>query len=190
GDIRQHTTRRMRTARRQRTVQEGEKRGETELHRHVKLLRAAGKSANHDRHGRYVPGTCRGVSDETEPDRYGLTEIRGNTKRSERMETSEFQEWVKEYYESRGWSDLDIFVRIGFLAEETGEVARAIRSLEIGRDRPDEQPESYDRNREELVGELGDVRGNGAVIANKYDISRDEVFEAHKEKLSARYSVR
>ncbi|HIW12363.1 MAG TPA: MazG-like family protein [Candidatus Salinicoccus stercoripullorum] len=106
------------------------------------------------------------------------------------METSEFQEWVKEYYESRGWSDLDIFVRIGFLAEETGEVARAIRSLEIGRDRPDEQPESYDRNREELVGELGDVLGNVAVIANKYDISLDEVFEAHKEKLSARYSVR
>src|SRR5699024_11840749 len=64
------------------------------------------------------------------------------------------------------------------------------RSLEIGRDRPDEQPESYDRNREELVGELGDVLGNVAVIANKYDISLDEVFEAHKEKLSARYSVR
>ncbi|MBE1556805.1 NTP pyrophosphatase (non-canonical NTP hydrolase) [Filibacter limicola] len=41
------------------------------------------------------------------------------------MNVTEFQQWVQVYYESRGWSDLDIFVRIGFLAEETGEVARA-----------------------------------------------------------------
>ena len=54
------------------------------------------------------------------------------------MNASEFQDWVREYYKQRGWSDLDIFVRIGFLAEETSEVARAIRALEIGRDRPDE----------------------------------------------------
>ncbi len=56
------------------------------------------------------------------------------------MDVTAFQEWVKDYYESRGWSELDIFIRIGFLAEETGEVARAIRALEIGRDRPDEAP--------------------------------------------------
>ncbi len=54
------------------------------------------------------------------------------------MNVNEFQEWVKAYYEKRGWSELDIFIRIGFLTEETGEVARAIRTLEIGRDRPDE----------------------------------------------------
>ncbi|WP_017548187.1 MazG nucleotide pyrophosphohydrolase domain-containing protein [Salinicoccus carnicancri] len=106
------------------------------------------------------------------------------------MQTLEFQEWVRKYYESRGWSDLDIFVRIGFLAEETGEVARAIRAIEIGRDRPDECDGAYDQNREELVGELGDVLGNVAVIANKYDITLEEVFNAHKEKLSERYSVK
>ena len=50
------------------------------------------------------------------------------------MNVTEFQQWVKDYYKMRGWSDLDIFIRIGFLAEETGEVARAIRALEIGRD--------------------------------------------------------
>jgi len=44
------------------------------------------------------------------------------------MDLNEFQRWGKEYYESRGWAELDIFIRIGFLAEETGEVARAIRS--------------------------------------------------------------
>ncbi len=38
------------------------------------------------------------------------------------MNVTEFQQWVKDYYEGRGWSELDIFIRIGFLAEETGEV--------------------------------------------------------------------
>ncbi|MEI3605532.1 MazG-like family protein [Pseudogracilibacillus sp. SE30717A] len=104
------------------------------------------------------------------------------------MDVTEFQQWVHDYYENRGWSELDIFIRIGFLAEETGEVARAIRALEIGRDRPDEKTESYMKNREALVEELGDVLGNVIVIANKYNISLEEVFNSHKEKLSNRYS--
>lgn len=106
----------------------------------------------------------------------------------ERMDVTEFQQWVSHYYKSRGWSELDIFIRIGFLAEETGEVARAIRALEIGRDRPDEETESFTNNRNELVEELGDVLGNVIVIANKYDISLEEVFHSHKEKLSKRYA--
>lgn len=105
-----------------------------------------------------------------------------------KMNVTEFQQWVKEYYESRGWSELDIFIRIGFLAEETGEVARAIRALEIGRDRPDEIKGSYEENKQELTEELGDVLGNLIVIANKYDIPLEEVFQAHKKKLSERYS--
>jgi NTP pyrophosphatase (non-canonical NTP hydrolase) len=104
------------------------------------------------------------------------------------MNVTEFQQWVNDYYENRGWSELDIFIRIGFLAEETGEVARAIRALEIGRDRPDEVNESFMKNREDLVEELGDVLGNVIVIANKYNISLEEVFNSHKEKLSKRYS--
>ncbi|MEY9869148.1 NTP pyrophosphatase (non-canonical NTP hydrolase) [Peribacillus sp. B2I2] len=103
------------------------------------------------------------------------------------MNVTEFQQWVKDYYEARGWSDLDIFIRIGFLAEETGEVARAIRSLEIGRDRPDEVIGSFEENKQELIEELGDVLGNLIVIANKYDIPLEEVFNAHKKKLSERY---
>jgi NTP pyrophosphatase (non-canonical NTP hydrolase) len=105
------------------------------------------------------------------------------------MNVNEFQQWVKEYYESRGWSELDIFIRIGFLAEETGEVARAIRALEIGRDRPDEVDGTYAEQKQELAEELGDVLGNIIVIANKYDIKLEEIFQAHKEKLSERYTV-
>ena len=106
------------------------------------------------------------------------------------MNVTEFQQWVKDYYKMRGWSDLDIFIRIGFLAEETGEVARAIRALEIGRDRPDEVVGTLEENKKELTEELGNVLGNLIVIANKYDISLEEIFISHKEKLAERYSTR
>ncbi len=103
------------------------------------------------------------------------------------LNISEFQSWIKEYYEERGWSDLDIFIRIGFLVEETGEVARAIRSLEIGRDRPDEQAGTLLEQKRDLTEELGDVIGNIIIIANKYDISIEDIFRAHREKLQQRY---
>ncbi len=106
------------------------------------------------------------------------------------MDVNEFQQWIKEYYEERGWSQLDIFIRIGFLAEETGEVARAIRALEIGRDRPDETENTYIEKKQELVSELGDVLGNITVIANKYDIKLEDIFKVHQEKLDERYRVK
>ncbi|WP_211750344.1 MazG-like family protein [Paenibacillus sp. Marseille-Q4541] len=104
------------------------------------------------------------------------------------MEIEEFQKWIKEYYHNRGWSDLNIFIRIGFLSEETGEVARAIRALEIGRDRPDENEVSYEDRKNELTEELGDVLGNLIIIANKYEINFKDILYAHKEKLSKRYA--
>ncbi|WP_042201724.1 MazG nucleotide pyrophosphohydrolase domain-containing protein [Paenibacillus camerounensis] len=104
------------------------------------------------------------------------------------MDIIEFQQWVKEYYKNRNWSDLDIFVRIGFLAEETGEVARAIRALEIGRDRPDEAAGTFQENKSALTEELGDVLGNLVVIANTYDISLENILISHKQKLQARYA--
>lgn len=104
------------------------------------------------------------------------------------MDINDFQQWVKQYYQERSWSDLDIFVRIGFLAEETGEVARAIRALEIGRDRPDEMDGSFEDNKKHLTEELGDVLGNLIVIANKYDITLEDIFRTHQQKLAKRYS--
>src|SRR5699024_6394371 len=100
-------------------------------------------------------------------------------KESCKMEAKEFQKWIAEYYKSRVWSDLDIFVRIGFLSEETGEAARAIRSLEIGQDRPDEHTASLAESKRNLTEELGDVLGNLVVIANKYNIDLQEIFLEH-----------
>ena len=73
------------------------------------------------------------------------------------------------------------------MAEETGEVARAIRALEIGRDRPDEEDSTFIEGKQELTEELGDVLGNVAVIANKYDIDLADIFTEHQKKLSKRY---
>ncbi|UQW97658.1 MazG-like family protein [Rummeliibacillus sp. G93] len=106
------------------------------------------------------------------------------------MYVNEFQQWINDYYEERGWSQLDIFIRIGFLAEETGEVARAIRALEIGRDRPDETENTYIEKKQELVSELGDVLGNITDIANKYDIKLEDIFKVHQAKLDDRYRVK
>ena len=54
------------------------------------------------------------------------------------MDIQKYQQWVSEFYKIRGWYELSPFIRMNFLSEETGEVSRAIRSIEIGRDRPDE----------------------------------------------------
>ncbi|EZH65654.1 hypothetical protein DH09_12415 [Bacillaceae bacterium JMAK1] len=103
------------------------------------------------------------------------------------MKADTFQEWVDNFYGRRGWLELDIFMRIGFLSEETGEVARAVRALEIGRDRPDEEAQSSEMNKQALVEELGDLMGNVAVIANKYDIELEKVFLEHQRKLEQRF---
>ena len=105
-----------------------------------------------------------------------------------KIEITEFQDWVRDYYLARGWSDLNIFIRIGFLSEETGEVARAIRAIEIGRDRPDEADQNDVELKENLKEELGDVLGNLLVIANKYEISLEDILISHKEKLSKRFA--
>ena len=42
--------------------------------------------------------------------------------------------------------------------------------------------------KENLKEELGDVLGNLLVIANKYEISLEDILISHKEKLSKRFA--
>ncbi|WP_152396066.1 MazG nucleotide pyrophosphohydrolase domain-containing protein [Paenibacillus guangzhouensis] len=97
------------------------------------------------------------------------------------------QAWIEQFYQARGWSNYGPFERVGFLMEEVGETARAIRAIEIGRDRPDELVQPMERLRQELVEELGDVLGNIIILANMYDVSLDQILEVHKDKLTKRY---
>jgi len=102
------------------------------------------------------------------------------------MDIQSFQAFIDQYYREKGWADFNIFIRMGFLSEEVGEVSRAIRSMEIGRDRPDEPSLTEEEKHHQLVEELGDVMGNLIVIANTYDIPLEDIFQAHQEKLLSR----
>lgn len=103
------------------------------------------------------------------------------------MEMKPFQQWVQQFYQKREWSQYNSFIRIGFLMEEVGEVARVVRALEIGRDRPDEGERSREELRQELVEELGDVLANVIVLSEKYDIDLSEIAQAHMDKLTKRF---
>ncbi|KZS46437.1 hypothetical protein AWU65_11175 [Paenibacillus glucanolyticus] len=103
------------------------------------------------------------------------------------MDMNEAQQWIKQFYGERGWSGYGPFIRVGFLMEETGETARAVRAYEIGRDRPDEEAQSRERLKQDLVEEIGDVLGNISLLADLYDITLEEAFTAHQHKLLKRF---
>ena len=104
-----------------------------------------------------------------------------------RLDILEYQKWITEFYKKRGWYDLNAFIRVNFLTEEVGEVSRAIRTIEIGRDRQDEEMLTKDQQLANLKEELGDVLDNLFILADKYEIDLTEIMESHKDKLTKRY---
>lgn len=104
------------------------------------------------------------------------------------MQISEAEKWILSFYKKRGWTEYGPFIRAGFLMEEVGEVARAVRAYEIGRDRPDEAEQSKEALKQELIEEMGDVIGNITLLAGIYGVSLEEVIASHKEKLTKRFA--
>ncbi|WP_321386021.1 MazG-like family protein [uncultured Enterococcus sp.] len=104
------------------------------------------------------------------------------------MDIHNYQKWISDFYKERDWYRLDPFVRVSFLSEETGEVAQAVRAIEIGRDRPDEELKSPGLLKQQLTEELGDVLDNIFILADKYDIQLEDIMIAHKNKLTDRFS--
>lgn len=104
------------------------------------------------------------------------------------MDIQAYQKWVSDFYKKRNWYHYDSFVRSNFLMEEVGELAQSIRKREIGRDRPDEDVTSDIENIAAIKEELGDVLDNIFILADKYEISLEEIMEAHKEKLERRFA--
>ncbi|MCM2138532.1 MazG-like family protein [Vagococcus fluvialis] len=103
------------------------------------------------------------------------------------MDLSNYQEWVCYFYKKRGWYDLNPFIRVNFLSEETGEVARAVRGIEIGRDRPDEKEKSEIELMADLKEELGDALDNIFILTDKYDIDLEDILVSHQAKLIERF---
>ncbi|MGM0213968.1 hypothetical protein IGI42_001509 [Enterococcus sp. AZ109] len=69
------------------------------------------------------------------------------------------------------------------MTEEVGEIAQAIRTIEIGRSRPDERTPTDQEQWDKLTEELGDVLGNLFILADKYDSSLEAIMECHQKKL-------
>ncbi|MGX7197547.1 MazG nucleotide pyrophosphohydrolase domain-containing protein [Enterococcus olivae] len=103
------------------------------------------------------------------------------------MDSKEYPQRISSFYKKRDWYQYNPFIRANFLSEEVGEVCRAIRTIKIGRDRPDEAVSSSEKQMANLTEELGDVLDNLFILADKYDISLEEIMTAHKEKLISRY---
>lgn len=105
------------------------------------------------------------------------------------MDIQNYQKWISDFYKKRNWYQYNSFIRSNFLMEEVGEVAQVIRTIEIGRDRPDEVDKNLNEQLENLTEELGDVLDNIFILADKYNISLEEIMISHKEKLTQRYSI-
>ncbi|MBM7635719.1 MazG nucleotide pyrophosphohydrolase domain-containing protein [Streptococcus saliviloxodontae] len=103
------------------------------------------------------------------------------------MKLKDYQDWVSDFYKKRGWYDYNSFIRCNFLAEEVGELAQAVRKIEIGRDRPDEEEETKVEKLENIKEELGDVLDNIMILADKYQISLEEIMQSHQDKLIKRF---
>ncbi len=97
------------------------------------------------------------------------------------MKFEEYRHYITSFYKKRGWYDYDIFIRTNFLTEELGELSQAIRAIEIGRDRPDEAENKF--NNDCISEELADILDNIIIIADKYNISFEEIINRHIQKL-------
>ncbi|MFC6275019.1 MazG nucleotide pyrophosphohydrolase domain-containing protein [Levilactobacillus tangyuanensis] len=103
------------------------------------------------------------------------------------MDLMTHQAWLVRFYRSRQWYQYSPFIRLNFLTEEVGELSRAIRAIEIGRDHPgeaDRTPADLTANLEE---ELGDVLDQVLILSHKFNVSPERLLAASEQKLRARF---
>jgi len=100
---------------------------------------------------------------------------------------SEHQDWLVDFYQRRHWYQYSPFVHLNFLTEEAGEVSRAIRAIEIGRDHPGEKQATPEARQANLREELADVLDQVLVISSLYDIDASDLLVASETKLTERF---
>ncbi|MFC6261264.1 MazG nucleotide pyrophosphohydrolase domain-containing protein [Levilactobacillus fujinensis] len=103
------------------------------------------------------------------------------------MTITEHQDWLVDFYQRRNWYQYSPFVHLNFLTEETGEVSRAIRAIEIGRDHPGEKKATPEELRANLKEELADALDQVLVISSLYDIDAQDLLQASEQKLKQRF---
>ena len=104
------------------------------------------------------------------------------------MELDEMQNWLTKFAYKNGWMTKSGIEDVLFLCEEAGEVAREVRRHEMGRhSHSKSEIMNEEQMRLKLAEEIGDVLQVLSVISSKYNITLEEAFEIHKEKVSKAY---
>lgn len=104
------------------------------------------------------------------------------------MNLKTHQSWLVAFYKRRDWYQYSPFIRLNFLTEEVGELSRAVRAIEIGRDHPGETKQSQKDLKDNLVEELADVLDQVLIMANKFDIDPEILLEYSQDKLTKRFN--
>ncbi|BDZ30866.1 MazG nucleotide pyrophosphohydrolase domain-containing protein [Lactiplantibacillus brownii] len=103
------------------------------------------------------------------------------------MDLKTHQDWLVHFYKQRQWYQYSPFIRLNFLTEEVGEVSRAIRALEIGRDHPGDPKMTAPELTANLKEELADVLDQVLIMSRQYEIEPEELLRASEAKLQARF---
>ncbi|MNM23553.1 MazG nucleotide pyrophosphohydrolase domain protein [compost metagenome] len=104
------------------------------------------------------------------------------------MEINVIQKWFEDFSRKEGWLEQDVYKDLGFLFEESGEVAREVRRHEIGRHtHAKDEVMTNEEMKEKLAEEIGDVLACLSVIASRYNITLQEAFNIHQRKMIKEY---
>lgn len=103
------------------------------------------------------------------------------------MHVNKIEMDILERVEKQGW-ELDPNKDLRNLTEEVGELAREIRRIEDGRERPDEIEPNEELMKEEIASEIGDILFPLTKIAAYYGISLEYAYKAHQKKMECRYT--
>lgn len=103
------------------------------------------------------------------------------------MTLTTHQTWLTDFYQRRNWFQYSPFVHLNFMTEEVGEVSRAVRAIEIGRDHPGEAKQTPSELQDNLREELADVLDQVLVLASKYDIDAADLLTQSEHKLKTRF---
>lgn len=104
------------------------------------------------------------------------------------MKLSEHTSWLIDFYRQRNWYQYPPAIRVNFLTEEVGELSRAIRAIEIGRDHPGEKVKTPPELRANLVEELADTMDQVLILCGKFGVDPEQLMIASEEKLKRRFS--
>ena len=104
------------------------------------------------------------------------------------MDINEHQQWLVKFYEKRDWFKYPPQDRVNYITEELGELSRAVRTIEVGRD-PGEKILNQAEKEDNLREEMADVIDQVLVLAAKYDIKPDELLEYSENKLKKRFNM-